>query len=104
MEKSANAQVLQGKAESRERGNKYTKTASEQYSAYQDYAQHEQGLRRGVSVLQSSKCRGGGYKYFDKHLTIRLKEEKRNNKTSQKHLEKFNQLLDEKNYGGGKDD
>lgn len=37
---------------------------------------------------------------ISKHLTVRLKEEKQNNKTSQKQLEKFNQLLDEKNYGG----
>lgn len=35
---------------------------------------------------------------IDKHLTVRLKEEKQNNKTSQKQLEKFNQLLDENNY------
>lgn len=37
---------------------------------------------------------------ISKHLTVSLKEEKQNNKTSQKQLEKFNQLLDEKNYGG----
>lgn len=38
---------------------------------------------------------------ISKHLTVRLKEEKQGNKVSQKQLEKFNQLLDEKNYGGG---
>lgn len=37
---------------------------------------------------------------ISKHLVVRLKEEKQNNKVSQKQLEKFNQLLDEKNYGG----
>lgn len=35
-----------------------------------------------------------------KHLTVRLKEEKQGNKVSEKQLEKFNQLLDENNYGG----
>ena len=34
----------------------------------------------------------------EKHLEIRLKPEKQNNKTSQKMLEKFTDLLDEKNY------
>lgn len=37
---------------------------------------------------------------ISKHLTVRLKEEKQGNKVSEKQLEKFNQLLDEKNYGG----
>lgn len=37
---------------------------------------------------------------ISKHLTVSLKEEKQNNKTSQKQFEKFNRLLDEKNYGG----
>lgn len=35
-----------------------------------------------------------------KHLTVRLKDEKQGNKVSQKQFEKFNQLLDENNYGG----
>lgn len=35
---------------------------------------------------------------ISKHLTVRLKEEKQNNKTSQKQLEKFNSLLDENTY------
>lgn len=35
---------------------------------------------------------------ISKHLTVRLKDEKQNNKVSQKQLEKFNQLLDENNY------
>lgn len=37
---------------------------------------------------------------ISKHLTVRLKEEKQGNKVSEKQLEKFNRLLDEKNYGG----
>lgn len=37
---------------------------------------------------------------ISKHLTVRLKEEKKNNKTSQKQLDKFNKLLNEENYGG----
>jgi len=38
---------------------------------------------------------------IDKHLTVRLKEGKQGNKVSEKQLEKFNRLLDEKYYGGG---
>ena len=37
---------------------------------------------------------------ISKHLTVRLKPEKQGNKVSEKQLEKFNELLDEKNYGG----
>ncbi len=37
---------------------------------------------------------------ISKHLTVRLKPEKQGNKVSEKQLEKFNQMLDEKNYGG----
>lgn len=37
---------------------------------------------------------------ISKHLTVRLKEEKQGNKVSEKQFEKFNRLLDEKNYGG----
>lgn len=33
-----------------------------------------------------------------KHLTVRLKEEKKNNKVSQKQLERFNRLIDENSY------
>lgn len=35
---------------------------------------------------------------ISKHLTVRLKDEKKGNKVSEKQLEKFNQLLDENNY------
>ena len=35
---------------------------------------------------------------IDKHLTVQLREDKQNNKVSQKELEKFNRLLDERSY------
>ena len=35
---------------------------------------------------------------IDKHLTVQLREDKQNNKVSQKALEKFNRLLDERSY------
>lgn len=38
---------------------------------------------------------------MEKHLTVELKPEKRGNKVSEKQLEKFNRLLDEKNYMEG---
>lgn len=38
---------------------------------------------------------------IEKHLTVELKPEKRGNKVSEKQLEKFNRLLDEKNYMEG---
>lgn len=34
----------------------------------------------------------------EKHLKIELREDKKNNKVSQKQFEKFNSLLDERNY------
>lgn len=38
---------------------------------------------------------------MEKHLTVELKPEKRGNKVSEKQLEKFNRLLDEKSYMEG---
>ena len=35
---------------------------------------------------------------IDKHLTVQLREDKQSNKVSQKALEKFNRLLDERSY------
>lgn len=59
----------------------------------------QKGYRDGI--LQGKKTLAKQLKsIIDKHLTVRLKEEKQGNKVSQKQLEKFNQLLDEKNYGG----
>lgn len=57
------------------------------------------GYREGVQFGKLSLARELK-SIIDKHLTVRLKEEKRNNKTSQKQLEKFNELLNEENYGG----
>ncbi|MCI8378697.1 MAG: GIY-YIG nuclease family protein [Lachnospiraceae bacterium] len=55
--------------------------------------------REGIQAGKKSLARELS-QIIGKHLTVRLKEEKQNNKTSQKQLEKFNRLLDEKNYGG----
>lgn len=55
------------------------------------------GYRDGI--LQGKKTLARELKsIIDKHLTVRLKEEKQGNKVSEKQLEKFNQLLDENNY------
>ena len=60
---------------------------------------YRQGIQAGKKTLARELSQ-----IISKHLTVRLKEEKQNNKTSQKQLEKFNQLLDEKNYGGANND
>lgn len=60
---------------------------------------YRQGIQAGKKTLARELSQ-----IISKHLTVSLKGEKKNNKTSQKQLEKFNQLLDEKNYGGNKDD
>lgn len=57
------------------------------------------GYREGVQFGKLSLARELK-SIIDKHLTVRLKEEKQNNKISQKQLEKFNWLLNEENYGG----
>lgn len=54
---------------------------------------YRQGIQAGKKTLARELSQ-----IISKHLTIRLKEEKRNNKTSQKQLEKFNSLLDENTY------
>lgn len=60
------------------------------------------GYRDGI--LQGKKTLARELKsIIEKHLTVNLKPEKQGNKVSEKQLEKFNQLLDEKNYGGNKD-
>lgn len=59
----------------------------------------QKGYRDGI--LQGKKALAKELKsIIDKHLTVRLKDEKQNNKVSQKQLEKFNELLNEENYGG----
>lgn len=55
---------------------------------------YRQGIQAGKKTLARELSQ-----IISKHLTVRLKEEKQGNKTSQKQLEKFNQLLNEKNYG-----
>lgn len=55
------------------------------------------GYREGVEFGKLSLARELK-SIIDKHLTVRLKEEKENNKTSQKQLEKFNELLGERKY------
>ncbi len=57
------------------------------------------GYREGVQFGKKTLARELK-SIMDKHLTVRLKEEKQGNKVSEKQLEKFNRLLDENNYGG----
>lgn len=55
------------------------------------------GYREGVQFGKKTLARKLS-SIISKHLTVSLKEEKKGNKTSEKQLEKFNQLLDENNY------
>lgn len=57
------------------------------------------GYREGVQFGKKALARELS-SIISKHLTVRLKEEKQGNKVSEKQLEKFNWLLDERNYGG----
>lgn len=54
---------------------------------------YRQGIQAGKKSLAKQLS-----DIINKHLTVKLKPEKQNNKVSQKQLEKFNQLLDENNY------
>lgn len=56
---------------------------------------YRQGIQTGKKTLARELS-----SIISKHLTVRLKEEKKGNKVSEKQLEKFNWLLDESNYGG----
>lgn len=71
----------------------------QQIDEYRPQKGYRYGILQGKKTLARELSQ-----IISKHLTVRLKEEKQNNKTSQKQLEKFNQLLDENNYGGSKDD
>lgn len=51
------------------------------------------GLKQGRNNLAKELSH-----IIDKHLTVQLREDKQNNKVSQKALEKFNRLLDERSY------
>lgn len=57
------------------------------------------GYRAGVQFGKKALARELS-SIISKHLTIRVKPEKQGNKTSQKQLEKFKDLLNEENYGG----
>lgn len=57
------------------------------------------GYREGVQFGKKTLARELS-SIISKHLTVRLKDEKKGNKVSEKQLEKFNRLLDENNYGG----
>ncbi len=53
---------------------------------------YRQGIKAGKKALAMELSA-----IINKHLTVKLKDEKQGNKVSQKQLEKFNQLLDEYN-------
>ena len=55
------------------------------------------GYRDGVAQGRKSMARDIS-SIIDKHLTVQLREDKSNNKTSQRMFEKFKELLDENNY------
>lgn len=54
---------------------------------------YRQGIQAGKKTLARELS-----SIISKHLTVRLKDEKKGNKVSEKQLEKFNQLLDENTY------
>ena len=56
---------------------------------------YREGIQAGKKTLAKQLS-----DIISKHLTVRLKEEKQGNKVSQRQLEKFNELLNEENYGG----
>lgn len=55
---------------------------------------YRQGIQAGKKTLARELSQ-----IISKHLTVKLKPEKQGNKVSQKQLEKFNELLNEENYG-----
>lgn len=67
----------------------------EKIAEYKPPKTYRQGIQAGKKSLAKELSQ-----IISKHLTVRLKDEKQGNKTSEKQLEKFNRLLDEKNYGG----
>lgn len=70
----------------------------QQIDEYRPQKGYRDGILQGKKTLARELS-----SIISKHLTVRLKEEKKGNKVSEKQLEKFNRLLDEKNYGGNKD-
>lgn len=67
----------------------------EKIAEYKPPKTYRQGIQAGKKTLARELS-----SIISKHLTVRLKEEKKGNKVSEKQLEKFNRLLDENNYGG----
>lgn len=67
----------------------------EKIAEYKPAKGYRDGILQGKKTLARELS-----SIISKHLTVRLKDEKQGNKVSEKQLEKFNRLLDEKNYGG----
>lgn len=68
-------------------------SGKKQIDEYRPAKGYYDGLKQGKKSL-ARELTG----IIDKHLEIRLKESKKNNKTSQKMLEKFKELLSEETY------
>lgn len=64
-----------------------------QIAEYRPAKGYRDGIKSGKKFLAKELSH-----IIDTHLTVTLKPEKANNKVSIKALEKFNELLDEKNY------
>lgn len=64
-----------------------------QISEYRPAKGYYDGITQGKKTLAKELSH-----IMEKHLTVELKPEKRGNKVSEKQLEKFNRLLDEKSY------
>ncbi len=64
-----------------------------QISEYRPAKGYYDGIAQGKRTLARELSH-----IMEKHLTVDLKPEKRGNKVSEKQLEKFNRLLDEKSY------
>ncbi|RGC71115.1 GIY-YIG nuclease family protein [Lachnospiraceae bacterium AM23-2LB] len=64
-----------------------------QISEYRPAKGYYDGITQGKKTLARELSH-----IMEKHLTVDLKPEKRGNKVSEKQLEKFNRLLDEKSY------
>lgn len=78
---------------------RYNKTAGGQGEGKEKINEFKpaRGYRDGVSYGRKSMARDIS-SIIDKHLTVQLKPDKQNNKVSQRALEKFNSLLDERSY------
>ena len=75
------------------------KTSGGQSSGKTQIAEYrpQKGYRDGIKSGKKSLAKELSH-IIDTHLTVTIKPEKANNKVSIKALEKFNELLDEKNY------